>query len=350
MKRDFPRRTAAGLDRNAEFLDTSAARLDRDAELLDLLSMDALSEILKSVRLEGAVYKDAEFTAPWCIHARHGLEAVRSRLPHVESVLFFHFVAEGSCRMRVGDHEEIAGEGDLIVFLQDEHQLMGSDLRLKPAEVEPEVPRGAVNSSLGGGGARTRFVCGYMGYSRSLCQPLFDVLPTALRIPKGEGPAPYLLRELLQTGVRESEQSRPGGVSMLAKVAELMFVDALRRYVEDLPARGWIAGLRDPHIGRALALIHGEPGKAWAVDELAREVALSRSAFAEHFSALVGEPPMQYLARWRLGLAAQALRSGSEAITRIAERSGYDSDAAFSRAFKRQFGLPPAAWRKAAIK
>ena len=309
--------------------------------------MDALSEILKSVRLEGAVYKDAEFTAPWCIHARHGLDAVRNRLPHAESVLFFHFVAEGSCRMRVGDHEEVAGEGDLIVFLQDEHQLMGSDLRLKPTEVEPHVPRGAVDSSLGGGGERTRFVCGYMGYSRSMCEPLFDVLPQALRIPKGEGPAPYLLRELLQAGVRESEMSRPGGVSMLAKVAELMFVDALRRYVEALPARGWIAGLRDPHVGKALALIHGEPGKSWSVDELAREVALSRSAFADHFSHLVGEPPMQYLVRWRLALAAQALRSGSEAIARIAERSGYDSDASFSRAFKRQFGVPPAAWRKA---
>jgi AraC-like DNA-binding protein len=312
--------------------------------------MDTLSDILKSVRLEGAVYKDAEFTAPWCIHARHGLEAVRARLPRAESVLYFHFVAEGSCRMQVGDREEVAHEGDLIVFLQDAHQLMGSDLRLKPTEVEPTVPQGAVSSTLGGGGERTRFVCGYMGYRRSVCQPLFDVLPPALRVPRGEGPAPYLLRELLQTGMRESEEAKPGGVSMLAKVAELMFVDALRRYVESLPSRGWIAGLRDPQVGRALALIHGEPDKSWTVEDLARDVAMSRSAFAEHFSALVGEPPIQYLARWRLGLAAQALRAGSEPITRIAGRSGYDSDAAFSRAFKRQFGMPPAAWRRAAMK
>jgi AraC-like DNA-binding protein len=345
-----PYRLTARLDRDAAFLDAFPRRLDRNAELLDRSAMDALSEILKSVRLEGAVYKDAEFTAPWCIHARHGLAAVRTRLPRAESVLFFHFVAEGSCRMRVGLREEVAGTGDLIVFMQDEHQLMGSDLHLKPTEVEPTVPHGAVQSHLGGGGERTRFVCGYMGYSRSICQPLFDVLPPALRIPQGEGPAPYLLRELLKTGVRESEESRPGGVSMLAKVAELMFVDALRRYVEELPARGWVAGLRDLQIGRALALIHGEPDKAWAVDDLAREVALSRSAFAERFSELVGEPPMQYLVRWRLALAAHALRSGTEAITRIASRSGYDSDAAFSRAFKRQFGMPPATWRKSAAK
>jgi len=312
--------------------------------------VDALSEILKSVRLEGAVYKDAEFTAPWCIHARHGLDAVRERLPRAESVLFFHFVAEGTCRMHAGGHEEVASAGDLIVFLQDEHQLMGSDLKLPPTEVEPTVPRGAVGTHLGGGGERTRFICGYMGYSRSLCRHLFDVLPPALRVPKAEGLAPYLLTELLRTGLAESEDSRPGGVSMLAKLAELMFVDAMRRYVEALPTRGWIAGLRDPHIGRALALIHGAPDRAWTVDDLAREVALSRSAFAERFSELVGEPPMQYLVRWRLALAAQALRAGSEAITRIAERSGYDSDAAFSRAFKREFGVPPAAWRKAATK
>jgi AraC family transcriptional regulator, alkane utilization regulator len=314
--------------------------------------MDALSDVLKTVRLDGAVYKDAEFTAPWCIRARHGLDAVRDRLPGAEAVLFFHFVAEGACRVRVGNREEIAAPGDLIVFLQDERQLMGSDLGLAPTEVEPMVPPSVASTRFGGGGERTRLVCGYMGYSRSLCRPLFEVLPRALRIPMGDGPAARLLRELLQTGVRESADSRPGGGSLLAKLAELMFVEALRRYVDALPARkqGWLTGLRDPHVGRALGLVHGEPDKSWTVDDLAREVAMSRSAFAERFSSLVGEPPMQYLMRWRLALAAQELRSGSEAITRVAQRSGYDSDAAFSRAFKREFGMPPAAWRKAAAK
>ena len=311
--------------------------------------MDALSDVLKSVRLDGAVYKDAEFTAPWCVQARHGLDAVRERLPGAEAVLFFHYVAEGTWRMRVGKGEQIAQAGDLIVFLQDERQLMGSDLKLAPTEVEPTVPPGAVASRLGGGGKRTRLVCGYMGYSRSLCSALFDVLPPALRIPMGEGPAAKLLRELLQTGVRESEDARPGAVSLLAKLAELMFVEALRRYVDSLPVQkqGWLAGLRDPQVGRALGLVHGEPERSWTVDDLAHEVAMSRSAFAERFATLVGEPPMQYLTRWRLTLAAQALREGTEAITRIAQRSGYESDAAFSRAFRREFGMPPAAWRKA---
>lgn len=161
-----------------------------------------------------------------------------------------------------------------------------------------------------------------------------------------------LLRELLRAGVRESMTSRPGGQSTLAKLAELMLVEALRRHADNLPpgSKGWLAGARDVNVGRALALMHGDPGRTWTVKELAREVALSRSALAERFAALVGKPPIQYLIRWRLALAARSLRSGAEAISRVAERSGYDSEAAFSRAFKRQFGVPPAAWRRAAAK
>lgn len=127
-----------------------------------------------------------------------------------------------------------------------------------------------------------------------------------------------------------------------------MFVEALRRHVETSPpgGRGWLAALRDVQIGRALALLHEAPGQAWTVDELAREVAMSRSLLATRFASLVGESPMQYLMRWRLALAARALRSGSDAISRVAERSGYETEAAFSRAFKREFGLPPSTWRK----
>jgi AraC-like DNA-binding protein len=200
----------------------------------------------------------------------------------------------------------------------------------------------------GGGGAPTRFVCGYLALSRSIFRPLLEALPPALCIPLGDGPAAALLRELFRAGVRESSALGPGAVSMLAKLAELLFVEALRRYGARLPpgGKGWLAGVRDPHVGRALALLHGEPGRSWTVDELARGAALSRSALAERFTALVGEPPIQYLLRWRLALAARELRSGSDSISRIAERTGYESEAAFSRAFKREFGTPPAAWRK----
>jgi AraC family transcriptional regulator, alkane utilization regulator len=204
----------------------------------------------------------------------------------------------------------------------------------------------------GGGGPATRFVCGYLACSRSLCRPLLDTLPRLLRIPIGDGPEAALLRHLLRVGVRESSLSRPGTESMLAKLSELMFVEAMRRYAESMPpeGKGWLAGVRDPHIGHALALLHAEPEKAWTVDDLARQTALSRSVLAERFAGLVGEPPIQYLMRWRLALAAQTLRSGDEAIARVAARTGYVSQTAFNRAFKREFGMPPAAWRRQAVR
>jgi AraC-like DNA-binding protein len=319
--------------------------------------MDALSDVLKSVRLEGAVYLNAEFSAPWCIRGECSVPSVRQKLAGAEHVVFFHFLTDGECKVRLLDGGDAihAVAGDLILIPQDDRHLMGSDVRIAPLDTDhmvagdPASETDFIQLRHGGGGAVTRFVCGYLACSRSVCRPLLEALPRVLRIPVGEGAAALQLRELLQMGVRESFASRPGAESMLAKLSELMFVEAMRRYAESLPpgGSGWLAGVRDVQVGRALALLHGEPAKSWTVDELAHKVALSRSALAERFSALVGEPPMQYLMRWRLALAAQALRTGGDAIVRVAERSGYESEAAFSRAFKREFGAPPAAWRKA---
>ena len=321
--------------------------------------MDALSDVLKSVRLEGALYLNAEFTAPWCMRGRYGLASVRERLAGADHVVFFHFLIEGSCKVRLADGVDVlaVAAGDVVLFPQDDRHLMGSDLHIAPLEAErvagvdaPAEPD-FIQLRHGGGGAVTRFVCSYLACNRSVCRPLLEALPRVLRIPMGEGPAATLLHELLRAGVLESAASRPGSASMLARLAELMFVEALRRYVESLPpdGKGWLAGVRDPHIGRALALLHREPGRTWTVDELAREAALSRSALAERFTTLVGESPIQYLMRWRLALAAQMLRASREAVARVAERSGYESEAAFSRAFRREFGMPPVAWRKAGI-
>jgi AraC family transcriptional regulator, alkane utilization regulator len=318
--------------------------------------MDALSDVLKSVRLEGAIYLNAEFTAPWCVLTKYGLASVSERLAGAEHMVFFHFITEGGCKVQLGSAGEVLDvvAGDLLLLPQGDTHLMGSDPRLPPMESStlPEANADIIQMRHGGGGAVTRVVCGYVACSRSVSRLLFDALPGVLRIPIGDGPGATLLRELLRVGVHESSAARPGAQSMLAKLSELMFVEAMRRYVESLPpeGKGWLAGVRDKHVGRALALLHGEPGRAWTVDELARAVALSRSALAERFAALVGEPPIQYLMRWRLALAAQTLRAGNESIGRVAERSGYESEAAFSRAFKREFGMPPAAWRKAAPK
>lgn len=318
--------------------------------------MDALSDVLNSVRLEGACYLKGEFTAPWCIRGELGLASVRARLAGAEHVAFFHFLTEGRCKVRLAEGGETleAGAGDLILFPQEGRHLMGTDLQLAPMERDAEVtPDPASDARFfhlrhGGGGAATRFVCGYLAMSRATFRPLFQSLPRMLCIPVGDGPAAALLRELFQAGVRESAALRPGGGSALAKMAELLFVEALRRYVERLPpgGNGWLAGVRDPHIGRALALLHGDARRAWTVEELARETALSRSALAERFTSMVGESPIQYLTRWRLALAGRELRSSRDSIARIAERSGYESEAAFSRAFKREFGASPAIWRK----
>lgn len=319
--------------------------------------MDALSDVLTTLHLEGALYINAEFTAPWCVQSKFGLGSVRARLAGAEDVLFFHFLLEGRCKVRLADGTESldVAAGDLVLFLNEEKHLMGSDLQLAPVEAASLIdPDSAAHADLiqmrhGGGGAATRFVCGYLGCSRSVWRLLLEALPRVLCIPIGEGPTSVLLRELLRVGVLESAMSRPGSRSVLAKVSELMFVDALRRHIETMPpdGKGWLAGMRDPQVGRALALLHAEPERAWTVDELAREVALSRSALAERFAAMVAESPIQHLTRWRLALAAQKLRTGREPIARVAERSGYESEAAFSRAFKREFGSSPTAWRRA---
>jgi AraC-like DNA-binding protein len=320
--------------------------------------MDPLSDVLRSVRLEGAVYLNAEFTAPWCIRGRFGLARAGDRLAGADHVVFFHFLVEGACKVRLADGREVIDvtAGDVVLFPRDDRHLMGSDLQIAPLDTEGggglEAGTGAdlVHLRHGGGGAVTRFVCSYLACSRSVVRPLLEALPRVLRIPVGDGPASALLRELLRAGVRESSEGRPGSASTLAKVSELLFADALRRYVESLPpeGRGWLAGLRDAQVGRAIALMHAEPGRAWTVEALARGAGISRSALAERFAALVGEPPMRYLARWRLALAARALRAGREPIARVAEKSGYESETAFNRAFKREFGAPPAAWRRAA--
>jgi AraC-like DNA-binding protein len=318
--------------------------------------MDALSDVLKSVRLEGAVYLNAEFTAPWCVRANFGLAKARARLAGADHVLCFHFLVQGRCTIRLDDGElHDAGSDDVVIFPHQDHHVVGSDLQLAPVATATLVDAGATRDTglyqlrHGGGGEATRMVCGYLACDRSMSRLLLEALPRVLVIAMRDGPVSVMLQELLQVGVRESSAWRPGADSMLAKLSELMFVEAMRVYIEGLPpgGKGWLAGVRDAHVGRALALLHAQPKRSWTVEDLANEAALSRSALAERFASLVGEPPMQYLMRWRLALAAAALRSGDRTIGRIAEDFGYESESAFNRAFKREFEVPPAAWRRA---
>lgn len=317
--------------------------------------MDSLSEVLRTIQLDGAVYLNAEFTAPWCVEAQYGLprRAVQAGADHI---IFFHCLTDGRCHGQlVGGGETFELQtGDLVVFAHDHRHLLGSDVSL-PATDAGEItppPRGEEMIQLrhGGGGEAVQFVCGYLSCNRRLSQPLLSALPQVLRVRIGDAPGSAWLLDLLRMGVRESVGGQAGAESILTKLSELLFAEALRRHADALPpgATGWLAGLRDPLVGRALALMHQRPEEPWTVQALARHTASSRSALAERFGKLMGEPPMQYLTRYRLARAAQALRASTEPIAKIAEATGYGSEGAFTRAFKRAYAMPPATWRRQA--
>ena len=318
--------------------------------------MDALSEVLKAVRLTSGIFLEAEFTAPWCIGGPRGEEDIAHILPNAEQISIFHLVTEGRCSTRLPDGGAALEleAGDLLMFPHRDGHVLGSDVQLAPRAtfelVEKSSAGGLAHIRHGGGGARTRFVCGFMACDKRTFKPLLGALPRVLKVSLRDSPAAAWLEATLRRGASETHAPSAGGEVLLGRLAELVFVEGLLEYVRSLPdsQKGWLAGLRDPHVGRALALLHGDPARAWEVEALAREVGLSRSALADRFVALLGEPPMQYLTGWRMALASQALSTSNDAVARIAERVGYDSEAAFIRAFKREFGTPPAAWRRAA--
>ena len=316
--------------------------------------MDALSEVLSAIHLDGAVFLDAEFTAPWCVEAQYGLPKETQLLRGADHIALFHFLLDGRCQARLADGGEmlLLESGDFVLFPHDHKHILGTDLSLPAVDTDilPRTEHSAARMTHGGGGETTRFICGYLACDRRISRALFSSLPEMMRIPMGRDPGMAWLTELLRLGVNESQAQRPGARAQLTKLSELIFVEAMRRYAAGLSdeERGWLAGLRDPQVGKALALLHAQAGRDWTVDELAREVAMSRSALGQRFTDLIGEPPMQYLTHWRLALAARALRSGPEPVNRIAGRYGYESEAAFNRAFKREFGVPPASWRRQA--
>lgn len=319
--------------------------------------MDALSDVLRLVRLTGAVFLDAEFSAPWCVSAPSGVKVCTQHMPQAQHVATYHLVTAGSCEvMFTGESPHIARAHDLIVIPGGDPHLLGSDLtaprtdmtRLVTETTPDEVPR----VSHGGGGEATRLVCGYLACDSALFKTLLAALPRLMVIGMQEGGARgQWLEASIQFSRAEYAVPNAGASAVLAKLSELLFVEAIRRYAESLPSEqhGWLAGLRDRFVGRALALMHSKPTHPWNVDELASHIGLSRSALGEKFTTLVGQPPMQYLARWRLQLAADLLHSSRRTIATIAADVGYDSEAAFSRAFKRELGVAPAAWRRSHI-
>jgi AraC-like DNA-binding protein len=317
--------------------------------------MDALSDVLRVAQLTGGVFLHAEFFAPWCIATRVAPEHCAPLLQSATHLIIYHYVVEGDFRVRVdgddGEGQQIEA-GEVILLPRNDLHLMGSDLRLRPVPgreiIRPPRSGGLFSIHHGGTGRRTRLVCGFLGCAGAERNPVITSLPPLLKLNVEEGGAAEWIRSTFQYAAEEVSSGRPGSETVLAKLSELLFVETVRRYVEGLPEgqTGWFAGLRDPHVARALALLHRDIARGWTVDELGREIGLSRSALGDRFIRLLGVPPMHYLANWRMQVATEKLRSTNASLAQVAELVGYESEAAFSRAFKRAFGVAPAMWRR----
>jgi AraC family transcriptional regulator, alkane utilization regulator len=337
-------------------------------------TMDVLSDVLRVVRLSGAVFFTADFSSPWAIESPMPGMLAKAVMPHAECVVLFHILVDGSCEVACPDHPMTTMEaGDVVVFPRGDQHIMRSHPSASTTPLTSVFSPGQYEEppqlSFGGGGHTSRFVCGYLNCDQRF-SPLVEALPTMLVVrsrddyssmeavdasgsrstvlPQGSG---TWLGTTLKFTINEARAARPGNAAMLGRLTELMFVEILREYMHRLPATqgGWLAGLNDVHVGKALRLLHTNPVRHWTVDELAREVGLSRSVLAQRFTELVGETPMRYLADWRMQLAKQMMREGVRNIQEVAARAGYDSEAAFNRAFKRATGSPPATWRKGAL-
>ena len=317
--------------------------------------MDVLSEVLRSIRLTGAVFFDVEQRAPWVAHTPSGAVIASNVMPEAEHVFMFHAVTQGSFWVELVDGSAPAvrvSTGDLLVIPMADAHLMSStpgmrataDAAMYYRPTDRRLP--FLVGPRTGDGDSTCFICGYLGCDLRPFNPVLLGLPRLLRIPSSETPGAISL--LFSLAAEETSALRSGGELVLSKIAELMFVDVVRRYMLTLPPdhAGWLSGLRDPQIGAALKLLHGGPAAAWTVETLAREVGLSRSTFAERFGHFVHESPIHYLTRWRMQLAARLLERQGLSIAQIAAEVGYESVAAFNRAFKKCTGITPGAWRK----
>jgi AraC-like DNA-binding protein len=315
--------------------------------------MDALSDVLRVIRLTGGIFLHAEFTAPWCVSTQLDRSAGGPLLNDSEQIILYHYVREGSLRVKLqGESPVEVPAGHAVLFPNNDVHVLGSALELPPVAFSSLLvlgPKGGLGRLRhGGSGAMTRTVCGFLGCESQIANPLVSALPKLLMLNLREGPTGQWMRSTLEFAADQEVIAQPGADSVMAKVSEVLFLEAVRRYIETLPVEetGWLAGLRDPIIGRALALLHGDVTRAWTVEELGREVGASRSTIAERFTTLVGESPIQYLTGWRMRLAARQLRTSGAPLARIAEEVGYESEAAFIRAFRRQFGVPPGNWRR----
>lgn len=314
--------------------------------------MDALSETLRVVRLIGAIFINGRFTAPWCYQSPHADSAAPFLEPDAERVVIFHLITEGDCYVELDGQTPVRlTAGDAVIFPQGHAHRMTSEPGLAAASgarLNVVLARRPRQLAYGGGGAVTRLVCGYLASDARLARMLLAGLPPLVKVNVRGSNAGAWLEASLRYALSEARSPRPGGAGVLAKLAEVLFIEVLRVYMNEQGdgRTGWLAGVGDRIVGAALSALHKNPAKPWTLEELAREASTSRSVLAERFAHLVGSSPMQYLMQWRMLLAANLLCRSNAPLARIAEEVGYQTDTAFSRAFRREYGVPPAAWRR----
>lgn len=318
--------------------------------------MDVLSDVLSAVRLTGAVFFDIDAGEPWVGESPGTAELAATIMPGAEHVISFHIVLAGGCWASVADSTDPPvwlNAGDVVMFPGGAANVLSSSpgargqrnpLAMYYLPIDTHLPFEVIHG--GDGPQRTRFVCGFLGCDTRPFNPLLSALPPMLSISASAGT--FGIPELFAMALAEGRGARAGTETVLAKLSELMFVEVLRRHIETLPAdaRGWLSGLRDPQLSAVLRLIHGRPAEPWTLERLARDAGMSRSVLASRFQANLDVSPMHYLTRWRMHLASRRLEDPRISIGQAAAEVGYESEAAFSRAFKKQLGVPPGTWRR----
>jgi AraC family transcriptional regulator, alkane utilization regulator len=312
---------------------------------------DILSDVLRAVRLTGAVYMSARFTTPFGIVSGMQYDPGMP-MAHLRHISIFHLIASGGCTIELpnGECREI-GAGDLILIpFAGRHKFSNGDAEetvFSPEHVQCGPIEGMWTVDYGGGGSEMRMVCGYIESSEFMFTPLFRFLPDFLIEHTREQKMGGLIAATVREIVSLVEAATPGSQLMLGRLMEMLFLEMLRLYAERLPegSKGWLAALKDPIVARAIQLVHTEPARKWTAGDLAREAGTSRTVLADRFNAILGRPPIDYVTGWRIQLAADRLRNSREGIASIAANVGYESEAAFNRAFKREFGQPPGRYR-----
>lgn len=311
-----------------------------------------LADVLARVRLEGAMFLRGEYAAGWAFDSPESRDLIELLAPGAQRLVLFHIVREGEAWVSAkGLRIELAA-GDVAILPHADRHLMGSLSEVvEPipiAQLLPPPPwHGVPVCRFDGGGDRTDMVCGYLKCDDLLFNSFLCRLPAVFRVRPPEGPSADLFRACINYAIDERAHSRHGGAALTARMPELLLTEALRLYSEQNTGdAGWLAAINDPVVGRALALLHAEPARHWSVEELACRAATSRSVLDERFRKRLGQSPMRYLAEWRIQLAAGLMKDSSVKLAAVAERVGYGSEEAFSRAFQRHLGTSPAQWRR----